>query len=297
MWALEQFLELPPFKRSPILPSDMDLSHLHALLPDADHGFSMKMKPSDPGEFFRNTNENEKILAERSWWLQEGPGRCVAVDEGTEAVVDHVCETAVDWGSLAESDRLADCDTLTKMVQLGRCWEPDFMVVVPDVEHRFRLRAGCVCFPSSWSLTEKIGEPLETIHGVVPGLNSRIGNQINSFLGKMKPNVGWLRANWGISSSPERNQHPARRINRLCAGTEPETTWLRIEHQLLVRLGATNAILFGIRLENVPMNELKGDGRLRKGLKRALETMPVEMQRYKNLESIQPKLVDYLTDG
>src|SRR5690606_34211742 len=65
---------------------------------------------------------------------------------------------------------------------LGESWEPDFVLLRPEEDGAFRVVAGCVCFPSSWSLAEKIGHPMEFVHGVVPGLNAALGQQINSFL-------------------------------------------------------------------------------------------------------------------
>mgnify|MGYP000846223527 CR=1 FL=1 len=36
-------------------------------------------------------------------------------------------------------------------------------------EGGWRLAAGSLCFPSSWSLVEKFGKPLQDIHAPVPG--------------------------------------------------------------------------------------------------------------------------------
>ena len=40
-------------------------------------------------------------------------------------------------------------------------------------EDGWRLAAGSLCFPSSWSLDEKFGRPLQEIHAPVPGFGPR----------------------------------------------------------------------------------------------------------------------------
>ncbi|MEY4090242.1 MAG: hypothetical protein RJB55_2513, partial [Verrucomicrobiota bacterium] len=44
-----------------------------------------------------------------------------------------------------------------------------------------------LCFPTSWSLEEKIGRGLEEIHGPVPGLNAALGPSIHQVLGRHTP--------------------------------------------------------------------------------------------------------------
>ena len=75
--------------------------------------------------------------------------------------------------------------------------EPDILFLVPsDESGEFRLVAGCVCFPSSWRLAEKLGKPLTAIHGPVPGLNEQLGAPITQFLRRLEPGIAWRRENW-----------------------------------------------------------------------------------------------------
>ena len=271
----------------------MNLAQLGEMFPDADYTFSMKMRPGGLDSFFAPSPKATTLLAERGRWLDEASARYAA------AVPDHRPLLEATWKLAANSSTLplpktppnAD-DAL--VVQLGRRWEPDFLLVAPDISGRFVLRAGCVCFPSGWALEEKLGLPLEAIHGIVPGLNAAIGEKIQQFLGRLKPGAGWQRSNWGLSSSPERNQHPTRAVNRLTADTPPESTWVRLEHQLFTRLPEVEAVLFGIRLENVPLPALAENPRLRQGFRRTLATLSDAMASYKNLAAIRPALLKYL---
>jgi len=168
------------------------------------------------------------------------------------------------------------------------------MILRPDDSGTFRLVAGCVCFPSSWSLADKIGRPLDFIHGVVPDLNAQLGRPIDSFLAKLKPGGALWRSNWGLSRSSEWNQHPSRDLPKLDAAVESNEVWLRVEHQVLVRLPQTGGILFGIRLDHHPLSHLQRDAELRRRFRLALESMPEAMWEYKNAAKARMRLLELL---
>jgi hypothetical protein len=273
----------------------MNLPSLTDLFPDADYGFPMRLRPGDPAEFFAPSSHTGTILAERARWLQQNPARYTALDPAFVALVPPLIAFASAASPEAAPFANGPTAPLDLLHRLGRAWEPDFLVLAPDAGGRFVLRGGCVCFPSGWALEEKVGLPLDEIHGVVPGLNAAIGSKIHQFLARLKPGAGWYRSNWGLSSSAECNQHPSRAIMQLARDTKPETTWLRVEHQVLTGLPDSPAILFGIRLENVSLAKVKSNSTIRVGLRRALATMPEPMVAYKNLTAVRPALVEYLT--
>ncbi len=272
----------------------MKLAALSELFPDAGYGFSMRLRPGDPAEFFAPSANAGSILSERKRWIGRTPDKYSALEPAFESVVEPLIGFAKIISGGAAGVAPAERTPIERLRRLGCEWEPDFLVLTPGATGQFMLRAGCVCFPSGWALAEKIGRSLEEIHGVVPGLNSGIGAKIHQFLARLKPGGGWSRSNWGISSSAEFNQHPDRALNRLTPDTLPESTWLRLEHQMLTALPGTSAILFGIRLENVSLVKVKQDAVISRGLRRALATMPDEMAAYKNLATIRPALIAYL---
>jgi hypothetical protein len=177
---------------------------------------------------------------------------------------------------------------------LGGAWEPDFLLLKLDDDGRIRLHAGCVCFPSSWKLTDKIGRPLEEIHEPVPTLNPSIGGSIASFLSRLRPGSTWTRANWGMARSPELNLHPDRDMPRLVLPLKIEEVWVRIENQALVSLPSSKGILFGIRLEIVSLEQFRSEPIALKGLQRALRTMPESIAEYKGLAIARSELLRLL---
>ncbi len=262
------------------------------LFPDSNYRFQMNLERGSIREFFRETSAHEEILRNRRYWLAENPTRYAEMREPAVPLLDETLEI-LNQMEVLDSDDLRQCCSMhvpsDRCLELGRILEPDYLFLIPDGP-QFRLVGACVCFPSSWSLQEKIDRPLDFIHDVVPDLNAQIGSQITRFLFSLKPGTAMLRANWGLSRSGEFNQHPSRKLPRLAAETNVDEIWLRIERQALVHLPQSSGVLFGIRIETFPVLELKAHPKEAHGLARALRTMPPEMARYKNIEAVRERV-------
>ena len=267
---------------------------LTELFPEADYGFRLRFERSDPGELFRPTPEHQDLMSQRSHWLEAEPSRYAALLSQGVPLLDETVEFATAQG-VVSPDLSAVSDTFPEAWQrclsLGKTWEPDFLLLYLEPNDTVRLVGGCVCFPSSWSLEEKMGHPIENIHGVVPGLNATLGSQIHGFLAKLRPGVAWHRSNWGLSRTAELNQHPARRLPSLDDTIQLDEVWLRVEHQALLALPRSKGILFGIRLALHPLAEVCADRTLASRLVRALRTMPEAMARYKGLGTARERLI------
>ncbi|MFT5468969.1 MAG: hypothetical protein ACI8UO_004082 [Verrucomicrobiales bacterium] len=261
----------------------MDFSDL---FPDGDYRFSMGLRRRQLPEFF--SASDQQLLDERACWLGENPDRHAAVLDGGVALLEEAAELAKTWGTPIESAS----NPLARCIELGRRWEPDFLLLNQDLE----LQAGCVCFPSAWDFEEKMGRPLDWIHSVVPGLNAAIGPKIKALLKSLRPGFSWERANWGLARSPELNLHPKRKLPRLDESVSLEEVWFRVERQALVALPETNGILFGIRLEICSLAEFRKKDANRIGLRSALETMPEPMAEYKNVATARQQLLSFLAD-
>ncbi len=264
---------------------------LAELFPDDDYRFQMRFERGDPADFFARSARSETVLAERRRWLGGDPKTFAAILPPGEALLDEAAELAREWNGFAPSGLTTVWE---KCLALGEFWEPDFLLLKNDANGAIRLYGGCLCAPSSWRLDEKIGQPIEFIHGPVPGLNAHIGAAIHKFLAALKPGAASLRHNWGLSRSPELNQHPDRKLPLLDATVGADEVWLRVEHQALIALPKSGGILFGIRVVNHLLNEVKANQLAAARLCRALETMPEEMARYKNLATARGRIIELL---
>jgi hypothetical protein len=270
---------------------------LEELLPGEDYRFQFRFERSEPREFFKPTSNSEGLLAERRHWLEAAPERYAALLPQGRPLLEETIELARRWEIIDRGFPSVPTDpqqSLAHCLALGGALEPDFLLLKPEASGVPHLFGGVVCFPSSWSLEEKIGKPITAIHGVVPGLNDALGSQINGFLAKLRPGVAWLRNNWGLSRCAELNQHPVRKLSRLDPLVRPDEVWLRVEQQALVALPRTGGILFGIRISNYVLSEILKDQVVSERLARALKTMPADVAAYKGLAAAKECLLAFL---
>lgn len=247
-----------------------------------DFRFDMGLRRGSP-DYFRNSGPPD-LLAERRALLEGGDfSSYAAALDGAEPLLADAAEFArsldIPVGNPASPG------------ELGRLWEPDFVLL----DDALRVQAGCVCFPSFWSLPEKLGLAIDLVHAPVPGLNADLGAKIRVFLERLKPGEVWERWNWGLAATPERNCHPATLRPRLDASATLAGTWFRVEQQALVRLPASGSILFGIRIGSCTLDEeMAAAPEFGSSLKRQLETMPDAVLHYKGLAACREQLIALL---
>ena len=269
----------------------MDTKDWMRLLPDEDFRPRMGLRSGDAHRFFRTSTES--LLRMRREALDRTPEKySAATEESLRWVIEAVTQM-VGWAdSLQTTDFPSDVLALCHWA--GRRIEADWVLLSPDATQHHPVSAGVVCFPSSWSLPAKLGLPISAVHEPVPSLNQRLGNSIDSFLARLEPNAAWERDNWGLCSSPQLDQHPDNASSSLLSTATLSTTWLRWEHQLLIRLPETGAILFGIRVTTHRFNELIETPDIAERLTRALRTMPDTMATYKGLSQCRFNLIDQM---
>jgi hypothetical protein len=256
------------------------------LFPDEDFRFHLTLRKGDLAEFF--AGRDPAALGERRRWLADEEAGCVAFRPEAEPLVGELEGMAAAWGGRPSSREIPGA---RRLVHFARDHEPDVLLLTRGADNSFTLAAGAVCFPSWWSLEEKIGRSLDEIHGPVPGLNPSLGGTINQFLAKLRPGASYCRVNWGLTATPELNLHPRREQPRLQGPLAVARTWLRVEDQILSLLPASGGILFGIRIRVAPLSEVLDEPATRAGFHRAVRTMPDDLVAYKGMAAIRAGLL------
>jgi hypothetical protein len=162
-------------------------------------------------------------------------------------------------------------------------------------EGGYRLVAGAVCFPSSWSVADKIGKPLIDIHAPVPGYAAGLAAGVDRIFDNLRVELPLWRINWSIYPDaelchPAAKPRPANWLSR----QDDLRAWLRIERQTLRRLPVSDAILFTIKVVLDPLDGLRRhpDGaRLAAGLKRQLLALTDEQLAYKSMQAHRERMV------
>jgi dimethylamine monooxygenase subunit A len=242
--------------------------------------FSLGISSVEPAEFFRNF-EGEELVELRREALDSSSG------DYLQPIRDEL-----GWANVQRfvgaMEPGANCGSLDA---LGRSWEPDFVILDRGAPHQ--VQGGCVCFPSGWSLREKVGKSLFLTHAPVPGLNDELSANISKLLSRIEVGQFFQRSNWGLTGSAQVDQHPRHEIPLIAAAPDPRTVYLRIEWQVLTAISA-EVLLFGIRVFHVPVPEVKESPGLASRLATNLATMPEPVARYKRLDQCRDALVEYL---
>ncbi len=263
------------------------MNDLRDLFSDEDYRFRLNMRRGEPANFFRPQDSSGTVLRERNLWLDRTPKMYADLLPEGAALLAELKHMASPWG----------LDTNGDIQGLAGKWEPDFLLLAADDEGRFRLQGGALCFPTGWALSEKLGQTLDRIHGIVPGLNEAIGPAIDQFLHGLKPGPAFLRQNWGITATDELNLHPTRRIPSPHLPINLAELWLRVEHQVLVALPLSLGVLFGIRISLHRLDKLAKDPDLAAGLGRSLHSMAPELAIYKGLAKVNDPLAALLIEN
>lgn len=200
-------------------------------------------------------------LAERDRLLRERRGAVCAARPGSEAAQAELHDTVLaalgarrdyrrEGGAIRRPDGvrvpLAPGDPLGT---LGRLVQEDFCLMdKPADAAEHVLTAAILCFPANWTLAEKLGRPLSTIHAPVPDYDAGLAARVQRlFDGLRAVEAGGrilMRMNALDHDRPDlfqtRPQAQARPHGHGGGG------WLRIERQTLRRLPRTGAVVFAI---------------------------------------------------
>lgn len=170
-------------------------------------------------------------------------------------------------------------DWAAPLATLCRLAQEDFLVLEkPEGAAEHVLTGGSLCFPSRWSLAEKMNRPLIGIHARVPGYETGLAPRVQRFFDALRPERPLWRANWLIHATPELFQ-PVNEADKI--GVErkgADDFWLRVERQCLVRLPRTGAVVFSVKTLVTALDDLTPPQLDR--LAAALDEQPDDMVSY-----------------
>jgi len=254
-----------------------DLLPQHTPYDGSSKLFTIGLKPLDPADwididahFGRYLREKRRLYAEREAeiFVQE-PGSEDGQREVLRLLLEHLSarfpdryrrngegvEIIGDPGLPAAS--LSDLPPLKAASLLVQ----EDLILMRKGDEGWRLAAGSLCFPSSWSLREKFGRPLQEIHSPVPafGPGTRMNELIQRMFDRLSQPV--QRFNWSIQagddlyhplSNDQRNERAVQRPSKF-SGEAMARAFIRVERQTLRKLPATGDIVFTIRIHLDPL--------------------------------------------
>lgn len=179
----------------------------------------------------------------------------------------------------------------------GRLVQED-LCIVQQIDGIPVLTAAVLCFPSRWSLAEKLGRPLAEVHAPVPLYAERLAQPVDRFMQHVKEGHIAVRLNWSVLDESSLFQPTGKWRDAHNPGVTADnagtTLFLRVERQTLRRLPRSDAVLFGIRVHVYPLAAVIGTRACATRLAAAVRVLPDATQRYKSLLPIRAALLGWL---
>ena len=161
------------------------------------------------------------------------------------------------------------------------------------------LEAAVLCAPSRWRLADKIGRPLLGVHGPVPLYAERLSAAVDRFMRALRPGKLAERFNWGLFDDAALFQpQPAHGVAAEITETNAlDRLFLRVERQTLMRLPASGAVLFAIRVHSYALRRVLGAPGAAAALAGMVRAMPDEMAAYKGILGVRGAVLAALDNG
>jgi len=167
--------------------------------------FTIGLKPLDLAQWLDRDATFDAQLAEKRRLYRELPDEVFVEEADTRAaqteVLDLIRTATAERGEDSANDAtlaLFGADPPPLVAASLRVQED--LIIMRRGDNGWRLAAGSLCFPSSWTLTEKFGRPLQDIHAPVPGFGAGTRNHelIERMFDRLHQPV--LRYNWSVQA-------------------------------------------------------------------------------------------------
>ena len=167
---------------------------------------------------------------------------------------DELYTTVLDW-LRAEPGFAVGPETVTRpdgvsvplnpdqpLLTLGRLVQQDLCLMESNGTE-YDLTGATLCFPASWTLAQKIGRPMTGIHQPVEIYDQALAARVHRLLSAIRPEQPLWRMNF-FTYDDYMLHHP--RVEGDWRRQPTGKSYVRCERQTLLRLPATQAVVFAI---------------------------------------------------
>ncbi|NBN65287.1 DUF3445 domain-containing protein [Microvirga tunisiensis] len=249
----------------------------------------------------------ELIASRRDVVFRAEPGTEAAQEETLRLLASHLPATHPDLYGLTGPGLSVTGSTVTvaleadepALLRASRLVQDDLVLMRKGADG-YRIAAASLCFPSSWSLAEKVSRPMSVIHENVPGYAGRMGQTVDRIFDNLRDGQIIGRYNWSIYDDDDLHHPEAKQLTPQVGtvdGSLLAALFVRVERQTLRRLPASGDILFTIKIHQDPLMLLAThpEGRqLAAGLAAQLRAMEPAQLAYKGLTGHRDRLASDL---
>jgi hypothetical protein len=185
-----------------------------------------------------------------------------------------------------------------RFLRVAQSIQEDVVILKGDVGAGHPVIAGVVCFPSGWTIAEKIGKSMWATHAPVPEYQAVLSPATDRLLEKLKAGRPVWRTNWGVRCSGRLDQSPKhadqlrQELAALSAEDVGDRCYFRVERQTLSRLPRSGGVLFTIHTHQAPLRMLSLSHR--RTLAGVLRTCPDATLEYKGITPMRSLLLNFL---
>ncbi len=262
--------------------------------------FRIGLHPLDLNDWIEADKHLDFYLDEKERIAKLYPGKTFMAEPETDAVQHEVLQlisTHVeerfpqiyrrDGNIMRVNGRQVHLDGPAAKLQIAAQLVQEDLLIMRRDGTGWRLAAGSLCFPSSWSLGKKFSRRMEDIHAPVPGFGPATRNaaMINRIFDKLQLEQPVWRMNWSIYSD-DQLFHDDRRAEHMERQEIDAGVFLRVEYQTLRKLPESGDLLFTVRIHIDPLSLLSEHPDRRQICARfsgLLEALNVDQLSYKGL--------------
>jgi hypothetical protein len=252
-------------------------------------GFKMAMglRPLEVAAWLEVDERREAELAMKTDLLEHSRDAVVATRPVGLAPSAELLAEVVAWLGAYRPDLARDVDPDEHpIVVASRLVQEDLCVMVRS--DAWRLEAASVCFPSRWTLAQKIGTTLDEIHGPIPGYDVALARPTNLTFDRLSPEKGYWRLNWTLLDKPDLHQPESHRDS---VEHDVDEWYFRVERQTIRSLPDSRAVVFTIRTYVAGLVEMAAthEGFV-ETVSAAIEAAPAAMIAYKGWRGVVERL-------
>lgn len=183
------------------------------------------------------------------------------------------------------------------LLEAARLVQED-LAVLEQIDGKWMLTAGAVAFPTHWTVSDKIGLPLDAIHAPVAHYEAELSERVDRFHDRLTVSRPAWRRNWFVVPTSEMHLpasgHQLHVADRIADDGWP--MWIRSERQTLRRLPASDAIVFTIRVQQAPLGVLRGRPDLAAKMLATTRSWDRDKRMYTSTGGVLDELIEWLAN-
>jgi hypothetical protein len=249
---LQRYAPQPEDYRTTAAPDWIDEIDLAPSLPH----LRMGTRSLNADQWLLADHLKESELALRRRLLAEQRDSVLACTSYAEAAAEETEMLVMDW---LPPDAALTSDESHPLARAGSLVQEDLCLMVHH-DGAWHLEGAVLCFPSLWSLADKLGQPTAMVHAPVEHYSEELSPRVDTFFDRLTPDRVVWRRNFSL--------WPTLLLWVPCPSLPAELDvlswsddggpdlWIRSERQTLRRLPVSGAILFTIRTQVTPVSVL-----------------------------------------